>query len=71
MVNGSDKLQFSPTLARVSMAAAKAKANRRASVGEPAVAPGRGIGSVQSDPMGEAKPGWEIEPIEEVAEGLE
>jgi hypothetical protein len=41
MVNGSGQLQFSPSLARVGMTVAKAKANRRASVGEPAVAPGR------------------------------
>jgi hypothetical protein len=71
MVNGSGQLQFPPSLARVGMTVAKAKANRRTSVGEPAVAHERGIENVQSDPTGEAKPGWEIEPIEGVAEGLE
>jgi hypothetical protein len=53
------------------MTVAKAKANRRSSVGESAVAHGRGIGSVQSDPTGEAQPRWKIEPIEAAAEGLE
>ena len=52
------------------MTAAKSKASRRASVGEPAVAHGRGIGSVKSDPTGEAKPRWENKPLEVAAEGL-
>jgi hypothetical protein len=71
MVNGSGQLQFPPSLARVGMTVAKAKANRRTSVGEPAVAHERGIGSVQSDPTGEAQPRWKYEPIEAAAEGLE
>jgi hypothetical protein len=71
MVNGSGQLQFPPSLAQVGMTVAKAKANLRASVGEPAVAHGRGIENVQSDPTGEAQSRWEYEPIRAAAEELE